>query len=623
MSLFKQMESLIGQEKITLEEYRDILNVGFGNIEVGTIPQDVDRIIVGDIERSRLKEIKVLFFMGVNDGSIPSGAGGGGILSDIDREYLMGLEPTVEFAPSPRQQMYIQRLYLYMNLTKPTDRLYLSYAEMDKEGKSLRPAYLISKLQNMFPLLTVDRPEDGSFEAQNVCVMDSLDAFSELIRNYAQGTLFDEKTTEFFTLYKVLQDTEEGGKGLLDKLNKAAFMHYKSKPLAGQLAEALYGATLENSVSRLEKFASCCYAHFLSYGLHLQERKEFEFDPSDLGNVFHEVLEKYTHEIIARNIDWRSISKEESDEILNQALITCVDKYGNNILYSNARNQYIIERIHRILSRTVDTLKYQISKGRFEPAFVEMDFKEAGNIDEINIALSEDEKHSILQRMKLRGRIDRVDLYEDENNVYVKIIDFKSGKKSLSIASLYYGLQLQLVMYMNVALAAQQKKSGSKNAVPAAILYYHVDDPIIQGEDNMLPEDINDRIRKELRTSGLVNADRDIVQMLDEGLTGTSDVIPVKLKNDGDFHFSSKVIGNEDYGYISKYVNKKIREYGRRILDGDITINPYEAGQRSSCTYCEFKSVCGYDEKIPGFSKRKLQLKEDDAMEAIRQEVKE
>ena len=175
MNLLEQINELLGDDVIELSEYKDILSAGFSEIEVGTIPQDVDRIIVGDIERTRLRELKILFLLGVNDGYIPSNAGSGGILSDIDRQYLMELDTGVELAPTPRQQMYIQRLYLYLNLTKPTDRLYLSYAELGADGKSLRPAYLVPKLLQMYTDLKVEKPEDGSFESQLVTVMDSRD----------------------------------------------------------------------------------------------------------------------------------------------------------------------------------------------------------------------------------------------------------------------------------------------------------------------------------------------------------------------------------------------------------------------------------------------------------------
>ena len=287
--------------------------------------------------------------------------------------------------------MYIQRLYLYMNLTKPTDKLYLSYPQMDNAGKSLKCAYLVPKLLQMFPLLEVTRPEDGDFESQNVSKKDSYENAADMIRRFADGHLSETEEKEFLTLYNVLSRQEDADTNL-GRLVEAAFSHYESRPLATALARTLYGATLEMSVSRLELFATCSYAHFLKYGLGICERDEYDFDVSDLGNVFHDVLEKYTSEILSRKIDWRDLSKEESDEILNKALIECTDGYGETILNSSARNQAMIDRIHRILSRTVDTLKYQIEKGKFNPAFLEMDFREAGSLKEMNFALEDEEK---------------------------------------------------------------------------------------------------------------------------------------------------------------------------------------------------------------------------------------
>ena len=617
--ILKQIAALIGDDKLELKEYKDILNVGFGDIEVGTIPQDVDRVIVGDIERTRLREIKALFFMGVNDGLIPANTGGGGILSDMDRQFLLDLDTGVELAPTPRQQMYIQRLYLYMNLTKPTDRLVLSYSELGTDGKSVRPAYLISKIESLYDGIEVDRPEDAPFEEQVSCVNDSLDNLAEMMREYSLGILDDKEKTELSTLYEIVGKKYEE-KSLLDKLTEAAFKHYEDRPLAKNIALALYGANLENSVSRIEKFASCCYSHFLRYGMGLSERKEYDFASADLGNVFHEVLEKYTSEIINRHISWKDLPKEESDEILNRALTESVDAYGETILLSNARNEFMVERIKRILIRTVDTLKYQISKGSFEPAYVEMDFREAGKIEEIDITLSEDEKRGIVESMKLHGRIDRVDLYEDSDHVYVKVIDFKSGGKKLSLASLYYGLQLQLVMYMNVATAASKKIYNGKEAVPAAVLYYHVDDPMISGSGDLQPDVINKEIIKTLRTTGLVNGNRDIINMLDNSINGTSDVIPVSFNKSGDLTAASSAVSNEDYSAISKYVDKKIREFGKSILNGDIKVNPYEMDVKGSCKYCEYKGICGFDDKIPGYSRRKLDIDDKEAMELIRNE---
>ncbi len=615
MTLLDQVEGLIGDEELSLKEFRDILSAGFGEISVGTIPQDVDRIIVGDIERTRLKEVKVLFFVGVNDGNIPSSAGSGGILSDIDRQFLMDLGTEVEFAPSPRQQMYIQRLYLYMNLTKPTERLYLSFAQMSGDGKSLHPAYLIPKIRRMFGDIAVERPEEAPVTDQLVSRKDSVYSASLLLGDYAAGRLGSDMEKELFTLLKVLSEGEQGA--LVKRLTDKAIAHYKARPIAKAVALSLYGATLENSVSRLEQFAGCAYAHFIKYGLRLDERQEFEFEAVDLGNVFHKVLEKYTEKIITQDMDWRTLSKELSDEMLNEALTECVDEYGETILHSSARNQYLVGRIRRILTRTVDTLRYQVSKGVFDPAFVEMSFGEAGSLDEIDVALSENEKKQITERMRLNGKIDRVDLYEDPEHVYIKVIDFKSGQHKFNLAYLYHGLQLQLVMYMNVAMAVEKKLSGGKEPVPAAILYYHVEDPMLEPSEEIVTDDINKEIMGKLKMTGLVNDDSTVIKLLDSEMTTKSDVIPVEYKKDGSLKSYSQTASLDEYRAISGYVNRKVKEFGQRILSGEIDVNPYVFGKREACTYCSYRSICGYDEKIGGFSKRNLDMSEEEAKNLI------
>ena len=191
MELLEQIYELLGEEVISLQEFTDILEAGFGEIEVGTIPQNVDRVVVGDMERTRLKQVKVLFFLGVNDGNIPKNASKGGIISDMDREFLR--ESELELAPSPRQQMFIQRLYLYMNMTKPSHKLYLSYSKINNAGKSIRPAYLIDTVKNLFPEIKVDYPERRSALEQIVTPKEGAGYLAEELREYVTGVLPPER----------------------------------------------------------------------------------------------------------------------------------------------------------------------------------------------------------------------------------------------------------------------------------------------------------------------------------------------------------------------------------------------------------------------------------------------
>ena len=595
MDLLDQIYELLGEEEISLQEFADILDAGFGEITVGTIPQNVDRIVVGDMERTRLKQVKVLFFLGVNDGNIPKNASKGGIISDMDREFL--IESGTEMAPSPRQQMYIQRLYLYLNMTKPSERLYLSYAKVNSDGKGIRPSYLIDTVRKLFLQLAVEYPQNRSRIEQIEGRQEGARYLAEELREYADGTLQEEERQDFYLMYRAYEADAEGR----DRLTAAAFRRYKESGLSRIVARALYGRQLENSVSRLETYAACACRHFLQYGLSLREREEFGFEVSDMGNVYHAVLENFAGKLAESGRTWWDFEENFAAKVVREAIEGYAATYGETVLYSSARNEYAITRMSRILTRTVLTLQQHLKQGSFQPDDYELSFRFAENLDSIHVDLSEEEK------MHLQGRIDRIDVSEDAEHVYVKVIDYKSGNKKFDLAALYYGLQLQLVVYMNAAMELESRKHPDKEIVPAALLYYHIDDPTIETPVELTDEQINEQILAKLRMNGVVNSDPEVVERLDHFLQDKSAVIPVEKKKDGSFSARSGILSREEMQLVSAYVDAKIRDIGREILDGKIAANPYEKGNEEACTYCAYKKVCGFDGSIPGYEKRQLE----------------
>ena len=595
MDLLDQIYGLLGEEEISLQEFADILDAGFGEITVGTIPQNVDRIVVGDMERTCLKQVKVLFFLGVNDGNIPKNASKGGIISDMDREFL--IESGTEMAPSPRQQMYIQRLYLYLNMTKPSERLYLSYAKVNSDGKGIRPSYLIDTVRKLFPQLAVEYPQNRSRLEQIEGRQEGARYLAEELREYADGTLREEERQDFYLMYRAYETDPEGR----DRLTAAAFRRYKESGLSRIVARALYGRQLENSVSRLETYAACACRHFLQYGLSLQEREEFGFEVSDMGNVYHAVLENFAGKLAESGRTWWDFDENFATQAIKEAVEGYAATYGETVLYSSARNEYAITRMSRILTRTVLTLQQHLKQGSFQPDDYELSFRFAEDLDSIHVDLSEEEK------MHLQGRIDRIDVSEDAEHVYVKVIDYKSGNKKFDLAALYYGLQLQLVVYMNAAMELESRKHPDKEIVPAALLYYHIDDPTIETPVELTQEQINEEILTKLRMNGVVNSDPAVVERLDRFLQDKSKVIPVEKKKDGSFSARSGILSREELHVVSAYVDTKIRQIGREILDGKIAANPYEKGNEEACTYCAYKKVCGFDGSIPGYEKRQLE----------------
>ena len=595
MDLLDQVYELLGEEEISRQEFADILEAGFGEITVGTIPQSVDRIVVGDMERTRLKQVKVLFFLGVNDGNIPKNASKGGIISDMDREFL--IESGTEMAPSPRQQMYIQRLYLYLNMTKPSEQLYLSYAKVNSEGKGIRPSYLIDTVRKLFPAMSVEYPQNRSRLEQIEGRQEGARYLAEELREYVEGTLPEEERQDFYLMYRAYEADAAGR----DLLTRAAFRRYRESGLSRIVARALYGQQLENSVSRLETYAACACRHFLQYGLSLQEREEFGFEASDMGTVYHAVLENFAGKLAESNLTWWDFTEDFAAKAVKESVEAYAATYGETVLYSSARNEYAITRMSRILTRTVLTLQKHLKQGSFQPDDYELSFRFAEDLDSIHVDLSEDEK------MHLQGRIDRIDVSEDAEHVYVKVIDYKSGNRKFDLAALYYGLQLQLVVYMNAAMEMESRKHPDKEIVPAALLYYHIDDPTIETPVELTDEQINEQILAKLRMNGVVNSDPGVVERLDRYMQDKSVVIPVEKKKDGSFSARSGVLSREEMQLISSYVDAKIRSIGREILDGKIAANPYEKGNEEACTYCAYKKVCGFDGSIPGYEKRQLE----------------
>lgn len=613
MDLLNQIITLIGDEEMTAREFLDILNAGFGEIEVGTIPQNVDRIVIGDMERTRLKEIKALFFIGVNDGNIPKNGSKGGILSDIDREFLNQSE--WELSPTPRQQMFIQRFYLYLNMTKPKERLYLSYSKVMNDGKAARPSYLIDTVRALYPSLTVEMPQLKPVQEQILSENQGISYLADLFRQFAGGYLDEVQEKIFYSIYTAIcQNKAEEER--LKKLEEAAFFRYLHTDLSKVAAKVVYGSILKNSVSRLETFAACAYAHFLQYGLSLKERREFGFESVDMGNVFHECLQRFSEGLSDSTYNWFDFPAEYGEKRISDVMDAVAAEYGSTVLYSDERSMYAITRMKRILSRTVFTLQTQLRQGSFVPADYELSFEQVLDLKDVNIALSSEEK------MYLRGRIDRLDTAEDGNHIYVKIVDYKSGNKQFDLVALYYGLSLQLVVYMNAAMKELKKKNPNKDIVPAALLYYHVQDPAVEMTEPMSDEEINEKLLSELRMNGVVNVEPDIIGKLDKLFTDKSFVIPVERKKDGNVSSRSSCMSTEELTILSEYVNRKIKEAGRQILDGKIAVNPYEKGGKSACTYCSFKGVCGFDVRLPGYQVKELEnMAKEEAWDKIREAV--
>lgn len=534
MELLDKIVVLMGDEKVSFLEFGEILDAGFDEIKVGLIPQKKDSVIIGDIERSRLDNIKVMFLVGVNDGNIPKTSDGGGILSEIDRDIIS--EMNVELAPGERENAFIQKFYLYLTLTKPSKRLYLTYSRYDTEGKSLKVSYLIGVIRKLFPAVNI----------------------------------YNEKTAG-----KVISTV---------KIPKAAFdwTGILNDRINSENAEKMYGDVLSKSVSRIEMFYKCAFAHFAKYGLSLREREISEIKQTDIGSIYHKVIELISYKIIAKGIDFTSVTKEECMQLIDEAFEEIEEEYASTQLYDSERGRHLIERFKNMAYITIWSVAHQLEHGKFKPKHFEMNFKTKDNII---------------------GKIDRIDTYEDDENIYVKVVDYKTGTTQLDITQMYYGLQIQLITYMQAALLLEEKAGNGKTAVPAGMFYYNIKTPF--ASDDSSQEAIDKELLEELRMNGMVNGEDKAIDALENEKDGKSVAIPASFK-DGQVRQDKNILSREQFGLLAAHTQKLIENAAKEMEDGAAQIKPYRFDDRTGCDYCPFGAVCGFDSRMEGFGYRNI-----------------
>lgn len=573
LTLFDKFVELLGDEYISLKEYCDLLDAGLEEAKVGVIPPSLDQVVIGDVERTRIRNVRALFFLGANDTLLPGNTGAGGLLSVRDRERFR--EKELPLSPGPKEQAYIQKFYLYMNLTKPSEYLYLSWSKVSAEGRSIRPAGLVSDIRRIFPDLRVTDEEKRKITERELTRKTGILAVAEGVRDRRQGL-----GSEWKELYSwFCRDASE--KEAVEWILRAGFLKREYPDLDPEQAEALYPDPDRISVTRMEQFAACAYAHFLSYGLRLSDREEYSFEPVDLGNIAHQSLERFSRKADREKLRWEEIPDEVKNGMIDESVDESVLDYGNTVLFSTARNEYMIQRIKRLIRRSVWALTKQLEKGDFVPGGYELKFGS--------------------------GKIDRIDICEDgtDNCVYVKVTDYKTGMKSFDITALYHGLQMQLPVYMNAALETEKRRFPDKELIPAGIFYYRIQDPVVDRSDS--DADVEKRILKELRLDGLINGERASVAHLERGLEGTSLLIPAGRNKDGSLSKNSRVLPGEYFRTVLSYAEQKEKQIRGDIRSGKTEAAPYQLKDATGCDYCPYRDICGFDLRIDGCRFRKLE----------------
>lgn len=615
MQLLEKMAEILGEERLTRPAFLEILEAGFQESSLGLVPPGEDQVLIGDLERTRLKAIRVLFLAGVNEGIVPKAPSQTAFLSESDREYLKAKK--INLAPTAREEMYRQRFYLYLMLTKPSEELYLSYARAGSDGSSLLPSYLIGQILEMFP--------EAAGGQEKLLALETREGRQEILLSMLQKRDREKiPGTALELLRQFMKDPETRKEA--EQLFLAAAAGNKESTIGERMAENLYGKEIALSATRLETYAACPFRHFLDYGLGLTERELYELDARDTGTILHEALERYARKLAKNKLTWQSVSEEERIRLAEEALFEITGDYHHTIFSSTWRNSYRVHRMKEMLHRSIWAITKQVESGSFQPLFFEKGFGMPGQDSGIRLPGE--------TRLYLKGRIDRLDVAADGDTRYVRVIDYKSGSRILDINELAHGTQIQLMLYLMQGMEAvrqsfmdrtNQQRSFEKEPgqgeweealqdtlqiEPAGVFYYHIDDPIIEAQKG---KDPSDGLLQALRPDGLVRSETGILKLMDKNLEPgkTSRVIPVRLKKDGNYAAGSRVTDRSGFQTLMDYTGGKVRELGAGMISGDIRISPTLYEKKTPCTFCPHRSVCGFDERIPGFGYRKLGTKKE------------
>lgn len=580
IDILDEMVLVLGDKKVSFEKYSEILRIGLNNSSLGKIPATLDEVTVGDVDRSRSSKKKVVFIIGLNDGVFPSNNKNEGFIDDEERNSLK--EYGIELAKTLTEQVYDENFNIYKAFTTAEENLYLSYSASDSDGKGLRKSILINKIKKIFKNL--EEKSDITENKESIATKNTtFDIMLTNLRKFFDGDDIDYIWFELYNIYS---------KDVLykDKLDEAINGFYYSnipERLDKENLNKLYGDTLRTSISKLETYRRCAFSYYIKYGLKLSDKTEFKLESLDTGTFMHEVIDEFFKTLNEDNLNIRDLENEEIERILENIINEKLMLSKNYIFNSTAKYIVLTNRLKKVIKKSI---KYIIDTIRFSDFNIygnEIEFGEGKEYPPIEISLDNNQKVEII------GKIDRVDIAENEDGKYIRIIDYKSSIKNIDLNEMMAGIQIQLLTYLDAITEKQ-------NANPAGVLYFNLIEPIIKAKGrNITDEELEEEIRNNFKMNGLILGDVKVVQMMDKNLTsGKSNIIPAYIDKNGDISKAkSNTIDSVEFKILQKQINRILKQISKEILTGRIEPNPVYISKKKTtpCLYCNYKSICGFN----------------------------
>jgi len=614
MDMLDKMVAILNDEQMDLEEFSEIFKAGVASASIGVIPPANDSVIIGDMERTRIDGIKVLFLVGASDDAIPKKVENGGILSQLEREQLL---EQFEMAPSDRQKTFRQRFYLYLMLTKPKEKLIVTSPRVDGGGKAVRVSYLMDTLEKMFEKVEITNIEEFDFGDRLLSSESAKKVLIQLIQKAARESMDSLDIREKEILSTLFAWAKQSGSVDIKKIIETAFFVHQDEMFSEEVLIAINEAfnedeTVSGSVSKFELYSGCAYSYFLNYILRLSEREQFELSAIDMGNFYHQALEEYGRLVKADGIKWSEINEDQIQTYIEVAIRKTFESMGKVATLEDPTQRYIVDTMKTTLKHTVDILTEQIRRSTFEPEYFEQS---------IDTVLMDEETGEPVAN--LRGKVDRIDISEGETS-RVRIVDYKSSAHKLDLDACYHGLSIQLPIYMGVVLEKLKHTYPDANLQPSAMLYFSTKNPFV--EQKVSENSLKEERLKLSKLDGLVSLDEEDIFANDKTIAAdgqtTSSVVPLKLTSKGNVdNRGSHAIESEDMNTVIDYSRYKASEVAKSIIGGHYECKPSKLGDKTPCTYCSFRSVCHFDENVAGFEVNDMQKYGDEVIDMMKESL--
>lgn len=600
----EQIAWVQGDAEMELPVFASMLRMVLSEYDVGTIPVAMDRVTCGSIERVCRTGIPYLIVLGVNDGVLPSAAGGGGVLTDRERDTLLGMEIELE---SSEDRMARESNAMYRVFASARNKLLLSWRTVGADGE-MRPSYVIGAVQRLLRGVPLTRESDlgGAYR---------LEAARPRLELACSGYGGDAAAAAQAALRAV-------GESALPWTGTA---NTRGPLTDRETVRGLYGDKIRLTASRMDAFSRCRFAYFVQYGLQAEPRRRADFDAPESGTFLHYVLEHVLRDLTGPDGLWRGAPRQEVRESAQRWTKTYVDTYLGGMDGHSARFRYLFRRLTKTLERILDNLLDEMACSAFRPLDFELSFGEHGDLPPI---VMEDE----YGQLELVGKVDRVDGYIKDNRLYVRVLDYKSGTKKFDLSDLWYGLNMQLMIYLfairdHAAERYRGKLAQQFDGIEAAgALYVPAKESVVSAARGTDEAQLQAMREKLLRRSGLLLDDPEVLEAMEHGLGGDGRFLPVGLKKDGTWKASSKhsLASYEQLGRLYKHIQKTLRAMGHELLAGSIEAQPIVKGKKeTACTWCAYAAVCQYDETLGDCGRPAYHRAADEIWDAMEQEEEE